>query len=173
MSGDVRAYDPTQLPPNLHPQNFNRNENYFSPNTVHREIQDAINRYPQPYPWNRIPLPQSWHKLPVPYQSLRKPSSPTIPKAPVKSKEREQTSYLDLDSTYTIQGRHPVPRRHLSFHEDILDTSDSNISRLFQENENLIFVKRKDNYEQSISFNLPQDPSIRGMTATFINWFRL
>ena len=64
------------------------------------------------------------------------PSSPSIPKAPVKSKERDPASILDLDSTYTVQGRHPVPRRHLSFHEDILDTSDSNIPQLFQENLN-------------------------------------
>ena len=109
MSGDVRSYDPTHLPPNLDPKNFTRNRHHFSPNTVQRQIQDAINRYPQPKPRNRVPVPQPWHRLPVPYHSQGKPSSPSIPKAPVKSTERDPASILDLDSTYTIQGRHPVP----------------------------------------------------------------
>jgi hypothetical protein len=89
----------------------------------------------------------------VPYQSLAKPGSSIIPRAPVKSQVRENTSTPILDTTYTTQGRHPIPRRHLSFHEDILDTSNGNLSRLFQENEH-------EQYTNETSPQIPQLPGI-------------
>ena len=138
VSGDVRSYDPNLLPPNLAPQNPNRFINYFSPNTVSRGIQDAINRWPQPQPiprnTHRVPLPQPWHRPPVPYYNLGKPGSPNIPRAPFKSQDRDPN--LDLDKTSTVQGRHPVPMKHLSFNEDILDATDPNISQIFQDDRN-------------------------------------
>ena len=64
MSGDVRSYQP----------NPNRFRNYLSPNTVSREIQEAINKWPQPQPIprniQRVPLPQPWHRPSVPYYNL-------------------------------------------------------------------------------------------------------
>ena len=128
-------FDPTQLPPHLPQQNFYQKERgFFSPSTVDRAIQDAINRYPQPMPRHRSPaVPPPWHRLPVPFQSPsgRKPGSPPIPKPPVKNKTgREETTSPELfNSTYIL---HPL-RKNLSFQEDDLDQADSN--QLFQEDQ--------------------------------------
>ena len=82
-SGGARMYDPTQLPPHPPQQNFYQQERgFFSPSTVNRAIQEAINRHPQPIPRKRVPaVPPPWQRLPVPFQSPsgRKPGSPTIP----------------------------------------------------------------------------------------------
>ena len=103
-SNDARMgppYDPTILPPNLHQQNlYQKGRGFFSPNAVNKAIQDAIDSYPQPMPRSRPPaIPPPWHRLPLPFQSPsgRKPSSPSIPKPPIKNKTgRENASSPDL-----------------------------------------------------------------------------
>ena len=71
-------------------------------------------------------MAQPWHPPPAPYNDLTKPGPSHIPPpAPVKSRY-DQYPNLNQDHTITVLDRTPIPRKHLSFDEDVLDRDDSN-----------------------------------------------